>query len=409
VLVHRRGVSFAVLAVLLVGACSSGGSRTAPPSTAAADGVVHVQTSEGVKLVATDGRTVLDAANAVASPRWDRVFAVDGTTLRTYDGQTGVVIGEQPVPLGLRPVAASVDGDWVALSDALARVGDGVMVPGRDQTRVMVAPAEPGPSAAARTMVVAGNVAPEAFSTDDSRLFVIEYLPAASPDRYRVRALDLETGAVGPVLTFDKESDAEEMRGLSRTQVLSPPTPAGQFLYTLYTRIQGDDDQYGFVHVLQLDGGLVHCIDLPADLGLDQAGGSLALSPDGDRLYVASATGAVAELDARQSLGTSAPFPILRATSVPVPPGAGLSALAVDGPDLWVGLGTDLTAVDRQAWQTRTRLTVDGPVGALAPGAGDQLLAATPAGLVLVDPASGAERSLGALAHPVRHLALTGG
>jgi hypothetical protein len=102
-MVHRRSVSFAVLAVLLAAACSSGGSRTAsPPSTAAADGVVHVQTTEGVRLVATDGHTVLDAANAVASPGWDRVFAVDGTTLRTYDGQTGRVITEQPVPVGLR-------------------------------------------------------------------------------------------------------------------------------------------------------------------------------------------------------------------------------------------------------------------------------------------------------------------
>jgi hypothetical protein len=412
----RRAIVGSLGAAVLATACASAGSKTTSSSSvdtpvrpASGGGVVRIQTTDGVEIV-DGGHVVLGVPNAVASPRGDRVFSVDGTTLRTYDGNTGAVLSEQTLPgPGLRAVAASVDGERVALADTPARIGDGVMVPGREQTTVVIAGARPGPSEAARPLRLDGNLAPEAFSTDDSHLFVIEYLPPSNPDRYRVRQLDLATGVVGPVLTFDKVNDAEEMRGLSRTQVLSPETPDGQFLYTLYTKVQGDDDQYGFVHVLQLGWGLVHCIELPPSLGLDQEGGSLALSPDGRRLYVARATGAIAELDATRSLGARAPFPILRTITVPAPPGATTSALAVDGPNLWVGLGSELVSVDRQALQSRTRLTVDGPVHALAAGSAGQLVAATSRGVVLVDQVTGSERPVVDVGAPVRHLTVTPG
>ena len=362
-----------------------------------------------MRIIGTDGRTVLDASNAVGSPKWDKVFTVTGATLRTLDGTTGATISEQDLPAtGLRPMAGSIDGEWVALSDAPTRVGDGVMEPGQERTTVVVAPSRPDPSRPQQTMVLVGNFTPEAFSVDDRRLFVIEYLPPLNPDRYRVRQLDIGGAKPGPVLTFEKVDDTEEMRGLSRTQVLSPTVTGGPFLYTLYTKIQGDDAQYGFVHVLQLGGGLVHCIDLPATLGLDQKGGSIALSPDGTRLYVASATGTVAELDTTQNLSSHAPFPILRTTTVATPATpASSTAISVDGSKLWVALGSAIVSVDRRDLQPGLRLTVDGPVAALAPGPSGSLVAATTTGLVLVDTASAAQRLLAAITPPVRHLAVS--
>ena len=93
--------------------------------------------------------------------------------------------------------------------------------------------ADPRGRRAPQTVPLEGNDEPEAFSLAGDRLFVVQHLPALAPDRYRVRTVDLARGAVGPVLSRDKQpvAAAEELRGRGRTHVLAP---ALNVLYTLY-------------------------------------------------------------------------------------------------------------------------------------------------------------------------------
>ena len=85
-------------------------------------------------------------------------------------------------------------------------------------------------------MELPGNLEPEAFSAAGERLFVLDYLPPAAPDRYRVRMVNLATGKLEPLLTPAKSvvppGAEEEMRGEGRQAVYD----AGrQLLFTLYT------------------------------------------------------------------------------------------------------------------------------------------------------------------------------
>ena len=135
-----------------------------------------------------------------------------------------------------------------------------------------------------RHLQLTGNVEPEALSSDGSTIFALDYRPALSPDRYRVRRVDVATGLISDVPSNDKEIRGD-MQGVARTQALSPD---GSRLYTLYT-VPGDQPRE-FVHVLSLDAQTANCVDLPVPFGRDTGSMALAPSPDGLHLYVADAT-----------------------------------------------------------------------------------------------------------------------
>ena len=56
---------------------------------------------------------------------------------------------------------------------------------------------------------------------------------------------------------------------------------------------EGGEDVGSFIHTLGLVNG-VWCLDVPAELGLADHPGALAVSPDGSRLFAASSIGGVA-------------------------------------------------------------------------------------------------------------------
>ena len=111
-----------------------------------------------------------------------------------------------------------------------------------------------------------GNFEPEAFSLDDDRLFLIQYLPAEAPAVYRVTVLDLATGDVRPV-TGRFKTPPERMPGVRLGQVYDPVTAQ---MYTLYSNQPGayaegydhaggashDWPEETFVHVLNLREGM---------------------------------------------------------------------------------------------------------------------------------------------------------
>jgi hypothetical protein len=195
--------------------------------------------------------------------------------------------------LDVRVVAES--GGAVALMDPLPDGWDPEVPLPRSRTPIVVA--DPTGATQTRTYDLRGNFEPEAFSTDDRQLFMIQHLPAEAPTVYRVTVLDLRTGRVVPVFGPFK-GPAERMPGIRLQQVLSPNADQ---LYTLYSSARPGYAPHhapvphgatvSFVHVLSLQDGWAHCVGLPAELW-DRPASEQAMttSPNGRLLYIADPT-----------------------------------------------------------------------------------------------------------------------
>jgi hypothetical protein len=195
--------------------------------------------------------------------------------------------------LDVRVVAES--GGAVALMDPLPDGWDPEVPLPRSRTPIVVA--DPTGATETRTYDLRGNFEPEAFSTDDRQLFMIQHLPAETPTVYRVTVLNLRTGRVVPVFGPFK-GPAERMPGIRLQQVLSPNADQ---LYTLYSSARpgyaphhapvSNGATVSFVHVLSLQDGWAHCVGLPEELwdrpASEQA---MATSPNGRLLYIADPT-----------------------------------------------------------------------------------------------------------------------
>ncbi|MEX2394540.1 MAG: hypothetical protein WD826_08690 [Actinomycetota bacterium] len=306
--------------------------------------LLFVRTADGLSVVdASGGRTLFTATGAVPSRDWSRMLRAepDGprTRLSVLDPSTGAVSGTRTVDGGLDVRAVSSDG----LSVALAPPGG--YANGRPTTPVVVS----GPRSS-RRYDLEGNYEPEAFSLDRSTLFVIEYMPALAPDRYRVRQLDLGTGEVSGVYSIDKYIQ-EAMRGTARTQA---PAPDGRRLYTLY----GTGDR-SFVHVLALDEKWAHCIDLPPMFGKGaEQDMALAVSPDSSRLHVADANAGLV------GVFETATHAIVRTVRIDLP-GHGPVRLAATHDRIYVGRDGRVVAIDASSLARTRAWSVPGVVSGI--------------------------------------------
>jgi hypothetical protein len=217
------------------------------------------------------------------------------TVLQTFDGADAEPASAVRLAgtLDVRVVAES--GGAVALMDPLPEGWDPEVPLPRSRTPIVVA--DPTGVMEPRTYDLRGNFEPEAFSTDDRRLFLIQHLPAEAPTVYRVTVLNLRTGRVVPVFGPFK-GPAERMPGIRLQQVLSPNADQ---LYTLYSSARPgyaphhapvpNGATVSFVHVLSLQEGWAHCVGLPEELwdrpASEQA---MATSPNGRLLYIADPT-----------------------------------------------------------------------------------------------------------------------
>lgn len=285
----RRELLAGALALAALSAC--GQAETPRPSAAPQQpGRLFARTGAGLAAVdLATGAISATYPEAMPNRTWQRLHQLTGQgELRVLDAETG------------------------AVRDTLAMPGERIKAISGSERLIAVGP-EPGPRATTtitlatgdrvRPLQLDGNVEPEAFSTDDQVMYVLEYLPPEAPDRYRVRMLDLATGTTTPLNTRDKtpvpEGKEEEMRGEGRQAV-----QAGGVLYTLYTHqpdhlhvrdlVAGHDKDpqvHAFVHVLNLELRWAYCLDLPQPFGVGPAEAhTLALSPAGERLYVFDAT-----------------------------------------------------------------------------------------------------------------------
>jgi hypothetical protein len=413
--VRTTWISLLVLLALGVASCTGSPMSTPalnPPKEQAPADLLFLATGAGMQaLDPSDGRVLFQAAGVVPSPDWSVLVTSshgDGSTsVRTLDPSTGETQFSRELSGDLVTSAVSGDGLYAALVDPGANTFPAVP-DGRAFTHVAVAGLSTFGSV--QRFRLRGNFQPEAFSPDASRLFLIKYLPAMAPERYRVMSLDLLRNRLYPAFGRTKFPTGT----MTGTRVMHVFAPAGDRLYTLYTNqpsayseadesgtesYSGGTGAYGsgpahsekwsvaFVHTLFLDSGLAICVNLPKAFGTGPARAkTLAVSADGTRLYAIDT-----DRNLLTELRTRGPR-VATSTHVDFGPRGDGTAVAATAPDgtLYVGWNHAIVAIDGSSLTVRQRWQVDGRVTGLALGAdGKRLYVAFGDRIMALDPSTG--------------------
>ena len=304
--------------------------------------------------------------------------------------------------LDVRVVAES--GAAVALMDPLPDGWDPEVPLPRSTTPIVVA--DPTGAGQPRTYDLRGNFEPEAFSTDDRQLFMIQHLPAEAPTVYRVTVLDLKRGRVYPVFGPYK-TPPERMPGIRLQQIISPNDDQ---LYTLYSSARpgyaphhapvANDATVSFVHVLSLQDGWAHCVGLPQELWDRPAGEqAMATSPNGRLLYIVDATlGLVTVMDTASLEIRTAPIDLaaqgVRHTS---------AVVSADGSALFVataGEHSGVTRIDTDTFEVVRTWETDDVSGLGLSADGERLYVAFDDRVEVMDATTGSELAGVAVASP---------
>ena len=373
-----------------------------PPAASSLEDVLVLGTQDGTVIVGSSAGSVLSSGEGrVAAPDGSRIYSTtrrDGsTTLETRDSASSDVLSTTRLRGHLDVRAASFSGRAVALMRPLPVGVDPSYALPRKHTTIVVA--DPTGEAAARRYELRGNFEPEAFSVDDTRLFLIQYLPAEAPHEYRVTFLRLLNGRVDPVFGRFK-SPPERMPGIRLAQVFDPTS---EQLYTLYTNRAAEhfhdgwadashgDREVTFVHVLNLRQGWAYCAGLPRSLwGQPAKAQAMAPSPDGRFLYIVdSMSGLIAEMDTRS-------MEIVRSERIglgSLEHGRTSARMSADGATLYVGVGgSAVSRIDIDTLQVLGRWPLPGDVIGLGMSDdGARLYAALGDGVAIVDTGTGDE------------------
>jgi hypothetical protein len=400
----RLLVTVSVLA-LLTAACTG----SIAPGTPEANGRIPVEetlllgTPDGPLLVrAPVGSVLFDGPGAVSSLGGAWVLstaASDGTTLlEAHDGTTGRILSTATIPGELEARIVSESGRAVAMMEPLPEGWDPAVPFPRARTRIVVA--DPTGERQTISLNLRGNFEPEAFSTNDDQLFLIQHLPAETPSAYRVTVLDLVREKLLPVFGPFK-GPAERMPGTRLSQLLSPD--AAQ-LYTLYTSARpgyvphaapgASDTAVSFVHVRSLQDGWAHCAGLPKPMwdrpSSEQA---MATTPDGSSLFVIDAgLGLVAALDTESLEMRTTPIDLsgdgdIARTAAQVSPDGETLLVSVAGAG-----GSVVTAFDAATFEAIETWQLEGAVSGLDFSSdGSSVYAATDGKVVVLDARNGLE------------------
>lgn len=239
--------------------------RSEPPSLSEPapleEAVALVVTASGLAGVPVATSTpAWTVSGAVAAPDGSAVFGLSEAALGEptrdvvrIDPQSGAQakVGEVVSPPSTRISAVEPGGRRIVL---VAAEGAATVVRTFDTTRGVVE----------ETRTFEGQLDPEAFSTDRSRLFAARLFR----DYYNVHVLDLTTGQQYPTLGPDKTKPPEDMYGTVVQAALSGDRTR---LATLY-RDATKPGRTAFVHLLFLDTGSTFCIDLHAPFATAEAG-----------------------------------------------------------------------------------------------------------------------------------------
>ena len=136
-----------------------------------------------------------------------------------------------------------------------------------------------------------GDFSFDAISPQGRWMFLIQYLSATDPTRYRVRAYDTRAGRLLAQPVLDPRSPGEKMRGAPLSRALSAD---GRWAYTLYDGAGSTP----FIHALDTKSRTARCIDLDALAGRNDLW-LLRLRDDGKALAVRGPHGAILTVDHR--------------------------------------------------------------------------------------------------------------
>ena len=339
--------------------------------------LLYLQSGDAISIVAAgDSSESFRALAAVPSHDWQTVVRTEpvgnGVRVVAMDPSTGLEMWSQTASGRLAVKVVSADGSAAVLEPEGDRYQN-------NPTRTKFVIARQG-SSVPEVVELKGNFAAEAFSTDTQNLFVVQYLPARTPNRYQVRRLDLITGEVGDVYSVDAELQ-EAMRGTARIQEMSPD---GTRLYTLYT-VKNRGTSYAFVHVLSLDELWAHCVDLPEEFATaPQKVSALAVSPDGNELYVANGRERLlAEVD-------TGALTVARTAPVDFANGNRAYALQSSSDRLYLAGGTKVSVVDLETLDVINWWETDGPITGLQVRADDRrVYVGRTTGVDIYNPATG--------------------
>jgi hypothetical protein len=219
---------------------------------AAADGPMPFASQGGLGVMTRDGlnRIVAVGVGAAGAPQSRTELEViqtkDGTVLNWVDlnGSWGVpvVTYSQSGAEGL-----SEDGKTLVLGDVVRsypRTKSWFLVLNAKTLQIR------------RTIELKGDFAYDALSPDGKRLYLIDHVDGMNSQRYVVRAYDLAAGRLLPGRVADRTQKSWVMQGYPIARTTSAD---GRWVYTLYQNPGG----YPFVHALDTNRGVAHCIGLP--------------------------------------------------------------------------------------------------------------------------------------------------
>ena len=348
-------------------------------AVAPADSLIVALERSLVRVDPDSGHATLSVPGGAADATWSEVFITSRRGGRSYvdaidlqDGSTRSLAG---VPRGFEVAVVAPGGEAIALARPDAHgTTDPYDAQARRRTRLVVV--RPDHRREVKTFDLEGNYEPEAFSVDGRWLFLIEYMPALDPNRYSVNQLNLSSGKLGRVGGKTKVAAPGVMRGTGRMQALGPDHDV---LYTLYTKQPPNDvhrhlskrqlrsgNVHAFVHTLSLSGIWAHCIDLPMPFGTGLATAhGMAVSPEGDRLYVADPSHhrvAVADLSKLRVVDE-------RKVHLGRPRAGGLP-MAVGGGAVFAAGDKEIVVLDALTLKEVGRWATDSPIRSLAVGEG---------------------------------------
>jgi hypothetical protein len=204
---------------------------------------------------------------------WKHYYTANAGTLLDIDPETGSTLARVSLPAdfllppatnsGL-PGGLSQNGAWLVLQRFDGSVSQFLVV---DTTYTQ----------ASRTISLAGHFTFDAISNDGDRVYLIQDIGRGD---YHVRVYEMSSGALNPNFVVDKEEGGDAMSGLKLSGVASHD---GSWLFSVYARPGAG----AFIHALNLDSTFALCLELPGT-GRESLAWSLALSPDGAKLYASN-------------------------------------------------------------------------------------------------------------------------
>jgi hypothetical protein len=267
----RLAAAVAALALLAPAAAAADGLPL--PVEDSPSGVLAPGGASRYLTVTLGGRTAVLAQKAADGAVTGRVVLLGrfGVPLVAYDSTAGGVSGDARTLVLIRPRTS---------------------FPRRDTTLAVMSLK---PNLRLRRIVrLPGDFSYDALSPDGRSLYLINYLSANDPTKYRVRVFDLARNRLDPKPVVDPREPPDEMNGLPVTRTSSPD---GRWAYTLYDGA----GKHPFIHALDTRERRAFCIDLDgaAFTGADPYALRLVLAAAGRRLDIRDRTALVASVDAK--------------------------------------------------------------------------------------------------------------